>query len=334
MRRPILAFALFMSILLHGQVPGYVPTDGLVGWWPFTGNANDESGNGNDGVVEGAMLTEDRFGMPNSAYSFDGATEHIRVANSSSLTFDTAFSISFWLNVPDNSYPNSGPAARVPIGKQADPNTGGIGFETLDNVGTCCGPQVFIQGYGAYEDTSAIILNEWHHLVGTYDGQVLKLMLNGNVLGADSAPGTDLSGIIEDLYFGREGDLGRPYKGVLDDIGFWNRALTDQEIEYLYLSGSVNVTEMDHNSTPSISPNPNNGDQLFINLNTVDEHVTTVSMEILDLSGKRMTSRTIATQGAHLNTVIDLQGEIAAGMYLVNIIAGDLTFIQRLVVKP
>ena len=53
-------------------VPNYVPTNGLVGWWPFNGNANDESGNGNNGTVNGATLTTDRNGMAGQAYNFDG----------------------------------------------------------------------------------------------------------------------------------------------------------------------------------------------------------------------------------------------------------------------
>ena len=54
------------------NVPDYVPSDGLVAWWPFNGNANDESGNGNDGEINGATLTEDEYGNTNSAYYFDG----------------------------------------------------------------------------------------------------------------------------------------------------------------------------------------------------------------------------------------------------------------------
>ena len=66
-----LRFALTLGLLtwttLFGQVPSYVPTNGLVGYWPFNGNANDESGNGNNGTVNGATLTTDRFGNSNSA---------------------------------------------------------------------------------------------------------------------------------------------------------------------------------------------------------------------------------------------------------------------------
>ena len=52
------------------NVPSYVPTNGLVGWWPFNGNANDESGNGNNGMVNGATLSTDRFGANQSSYAF------------------------------------------------------------------------------------------------------------------------------------------------------------------------------------------------------------------------------------------------------------------------
>lgn len=60
-----------------------IPTDGLVGFWSFTGNANDESGNENHGTVHGATLTEDRFGNMNSAYSFDGVDDHRPTGGSS-----------------------------------------------------------------------------------------------------------------------------------------------------------------------------------------------------------------------------------------------------------
>ena len=67
--------AFFICICTFAQVPSYVPTNGLVGYWPFNGNANDESGNGNNGTVNGATLTSDRFGNANGAYSFNGSSE-------------------------------------------------------------------------------------------------------------------------------------------------------------------------------------------------------------------------------------------------------------------
>ena len=72
----ILACMAMLSItnFIIAQVPSYVPTNGLAGYWPFTGNANDVSGNGNNGTNNGATLTTDRFGNANSAYSFNGTS--------------------------------------------------------------------------------------------------------------------------------------------------------------------------------------------------------------------------------------------------------------------
>jgi hypothetical protein len=59
-RNVLLTVAVFFGMisgLTAQNVPSYVPTNGLVGWWPFNGNANDESGNGNNGTVNGATLT-------------------------------------------------------------------------------------------------------------------------------------------------------------------------------------------------------------------------------------------------------------------------------------
>ena len=65
------------SVTIAQNVPSYVPTNGLVGWWPFNGNANDESGNGNDCTVDGAILSNDRLGNQNSSYFFNGTNNFI-----------------------------------------------------------------------------------------------------------------------------------------------------------------------------------------------------------------------------------------------------------------
>jgi len=81
-------------------------------------------------------------------------------------------------------------------------------------------------------------------------------------------------------------------------------------------------------------PNPNRGDQLWINLDGIAAGVETVTVDLYDLSGKRIAARVLPTQGEHLNTVIDLNGDLAGGMYLVHVTAGERTYIERLVVQP
>ncbi len=81
-------------------------------------------------------------------------------------------------------------------------------------------------------------------------------------------------------------------------------------------------------------PNPNRGDQVTLSLSTVEEGVNTVSVDIYDLAGARVSARTIAVAGSQVNTVLDLNGELAAGMYLVNITAGETVYTERLVIQP
>jgi hypothetical protein len=84
-------------------------SDGLVAYYPFNGNANDESGNGHNGIVNGtgATLTNDRFGNANKAYSFNGTGSYIRVNVNTADWFYNDFSITVWVNFKNftNTYP-------------------------------------------------------------------------------------------------------------------------------------------------------------------------------------------------------------------------------------
>ena len=84
-------------------------------------------------------------------------------------------------------------------------------------------------------------------------------------------------------------------------------------------------------STLTMWPNPNRGEQLFITIDRLDTEVTTATVDIFDLVGKKVSSRTIAVNGTTLNTVIDLDGTLSGGIYVVNLTAGEQTFTQRLV---
>jgi hypothetical protein len=242
------------TALTMAQVPNYVPTNGLVGWWPFNGNANDESGNGNNGTVNGASLAMDRFSQANQSYNFNGTSNYIVVAHNNSQLLTNEVSFSLWINPSDYSTNNN--QTRVPLGKRRTLSTSGIGFETVDGVGTCCGPQFFVNnntGAGGldYEDPLALMTQTWTNLVGTYDGSVLKLYKNSVLIG--SATGVlSLSNTIQDLCFGREGSNSpnNYFKGLIDDIGFWNRALSQQEVTDLF-----NATNCVSNTT--ITPQNN-----------------------------------------------------------------------------
>jgi hypothetical protein len=99
-------------------------------------------------------------------------------------------------------------------------------------------------------------------------------------------------------------------------------------------TGSQNFAAEGMDAELRMFPNPNRGDLLNVSLSAVEEGVNTVSVDIHDLTGKRMSARSIAVTDGHVNTILDLNGELAAGMYLVNITAGETLYTERLVIQP
>ena len=92
----LVAITLLFATHTMAQLPGNVPTSGLVGYWPLNGNTNDYSGNNNNGVNNGATLTADPQGNANQAYYFNGSS-YISVANNAIFNFgSTDYTVSAW----------------------------------------------------------------------------------------------------------------------------------------------------------------------------------------------------------------------------------------------
>lgn len=99
------------------------------------------------------------------------------------------------------------------------------------------------------------------------------------------------------------------------------------------LQGGANSMAIGDHGTLTMYPNPNTGEQLFLNLSRVEEGTTTVSVDIFDMTGKRVIARTIPVLDGSLNTGVELTGDVRSGVYLVNITAGTKTYTERLVVQ-
>ena len=92
----ILAFAVTNSY--SQNLPSYVPTNGIGGYWGFNSNANDESSNGNNGtIINGASLCDGRSGVLNNAFDFDGINGQINVNHSRSISPLNYLTISAWI---------------------------------------------------------------------------------------------------------------------------------------------------------------------------------------------------------------------------------------------
>ena len=103
MKRALLLACLAWAVTASAQVPSYVPTDGLVAFYPMNGNAIDESPNSNNGAVHGPLAATDRFGESNSCMLFDGSNDFISIPYSESIAAQQSFTASAWVYVDGGS---------------------------------------------------------------------------------------------------------------------------------------------------------------------------------------------------------------------------------------
>jgi len=171
--------------MIIAQVPSYVPTNGLVGYWPFSGNANDISSNGNNGTVNGAILTTDRFGNSNSAYSFNGINNYVKVNNSNSINSENK-TLSVWLkyNIEPTNLTN-GAMSLISKWYQVT-NCSSVNSDAfILNLGKSNNMTKIVAGTNVYSQSTltannGISLNNWIHVVFTHDiSQGGKIYING-----------------------------------------------------------------------------------------------------------------------------------------------------------
>jgi uncharacterized protein (TIGR02145 family) len=205
------------------------PTSGLVAFYPFNNSANDESGNANNGQVNGGVsFVNDRYTEASSAAQFNGTNGYILVPNSSTLqTPGTAITLSGWIKLL-----GSQPVAAGLITKT---NSTSYGQYHL-NYQAWSTPNVYFGMNGLAGSGAATTLNTgvWYFIAVVYNGTTIKTYLNGahihsqaatGSMTADTLPltiGLDTPGVTEYL------------NGLLDELRIYNVALNDQQMKSLY----------------------------------------------------------------------------------------------------
>lgn len=234
------------------NIPSYLPSNGLVGWWPFTGNANDSSSNYNHGVVYGASLTTDRFGKSNSAYNFNvanwrwaSAGDYIYIPYNAAYNF-TEFTASAWVKRTSNGSTISpqplGILRRYQYG-YSNPNgeafTLDIGHGTSSTGANLTGAVIQQSGSPApfqyASSVQTINLNVWTNVVMTYKSKTINLYIDGVNVASSYDPNITIntignSGISIGISDQANGHW-CPFDGAIDDIAIWNRALDSFEIK-------------------------------------------------------------------------------------------------------
>ena len=207
----------------------YCVTPSLIAYYPFNGNANDESGNGNNGVVDGATLTADRCGNLNSAYDFDGDNDKIITPVTGILT--NSLTLCAWYKV--RSYVTD--ASLISSRSTGD---GGYKYSGLDVSNNPIGSAVlvFSKSYGlnTYSTDETFRNSDWHFAAGTYDGTVVILYGDGQLLAETPATGpVDMSGNYI-IGFDNSVQQNRYFDGIIDEVRIYNYALSETEVLELF----------------------------------------------------------------------------------------------------
>ena len=217
-----------------------ITTNGLIAYYPFSGNANDSSINALNGTVYGASSVSDRFGNSNSAFSFNGSTNYINVANASVLNLTSGISISLWIK-PVN-YVGAGYEGLImkPFTSHTAPYyqyiLGIAGNYGINPYNFAFNLNVNGVNTGINSGSNSWTAGNWYHVVGTYDGQVLNIYVNAILKNSLAAAGS-VTAYNTDLFFAKQGNVSNYTPGTLDDIRIYNRALNSTEIQNLFHEG-------------------------------------------------------------------------------------------------
>ena len=260
---------------------------GLVAYYPFNGNANDESGNGYNGTIHGASLTTDRFGNT-SAFYLDGASS-ISVPGFNAKPQN--FSVSLWFQATSN-----GDAGNRKFVHLCDVNNRLAYAWTLGWFTDPSNPpntvlfQLNWTPSGSLNVPAGNVLQNgrWYHVVSLWDGNKAQVYIDGQLVVTDVVtPSTISYPSVAGLYIGYDSQMGY-YQGKLDDIRIYNRVLSQTEIDSLYHEGgwgSGNLSVLVQNGEDWGLAGSNAHVRLYTNSGVLFDSATTNTNSIATFTG-------------------------------------------------
>jgi len=219
--------------------------DGLVAYYPFNGNAQDESGNGNDGTVHGAVFVD---GITGEGLQFDGVDDYANIPNSASIN-TSSFTVALWWNfiVMD---PNRGETLIEKRNGYASNRYKGnyiiqyASFASSPHTGPFL--RVVIgdgsQEVECFKENLELQEGKFYFIVATYDKSFLRLYLDAVEIAQIATAMTANVGD-GDINIGSVPTSGHYTNGIIDQLYIYNRALSDSEIQMLYnisFKGDIN----------------------------------------------------------------------------------------------
>ncbi len=205
--------------------------DALVGYWPFDEgvgeDAEDGSGNGLNGVLEGEA--DWVVGKFDKALDFGAGGGYILVPDDDALDLTTGLTYMAWFNLNE-----------AITGQRRMMSKNNSVFVIFD-FGLPTSLDFLVKpGNDFVESTTIFETGEWYHFAGTYDGDSLRIYINGEMEGEKGGvPEIETSDL--DLWLGADDwQAGTDLPGVLDEVRIYNKALSDGEIKQA-MSGPVAV---------------------------------------------------------------------------------------------
>lgn len=204
-------------------------TGNLIAFYPFNGNANDQTG-GHNGTLNGAILTKDRFGNPNQAFSFNGITDNIQISNSTSLNFGASITVSLWFKIGTLFNREA-----FFISHGSWQNRWKISLTNKKIRWTIKTNSKINSGIKDLDSETELIANKLYLVTATYSGADIELWLNGELDSFSSWNGNILP-TSYDLMIAQmlPGDSNYNFNGVIDDVRLYDYALSIDEIQKLY----------------------------------------------------------------------------------------------------
>ncbi|HSY41318.1 MAG TPA: LamG domain-containing protein [Polyangia bacterium] len=205
-------------------------SSGLVSWWRAEGNGNDSAGHNNNGFLENVSFVPGPLG--GQAFNFDGTTSDVVVQTSTTLDVATGFGLSLWIEVA--AWPSAG---TVIVDKwvygQEDKL---ISLHPDGHIGFLLYPTASQQ----VVSSTALTLGTWHHVAATYEGTTVRIYIDG-VLDASAPAAGDVADSTGSLTFAHNAVRGAQepvnngfFAGALDEVRWYNRALSAAEIAALH----------------------------------------------------------------------------------------------------
>jgi hypothetical protein len=259
---------LLFSLAINFAVIAQIPTTGLVGWYPMNGNANDLSGNSNNGIVSGATLTANRFNQPDSAYYFNGGAQ-IDCGIAPSLNVDECtFSCWVYTSIVNINY-------QTILAKYDVNNFGSYALSIYGdhvNIWFTTSTNAVVE----FNSAGTLAINQWYHITATHSVTGgTKLYINGIFDSEDLTQFNVLQAPNDHFRIGAQGPFFPvPFaNGKIDDIRVYNVALDQTDIYTLYNESECNQIIYD-----TVTTNVTVYDTLTTNVTIYDTVTTNVTI--------------------------------------------------------